>query len=120
MVLQQLFKLGQKSQEEEFKDKMKEEMEAKKASEQSEKSSDFQHFLKSPESVRLIEDWKKKGFTKRGVTKLLAILFPAFKSNKGVVSAAKDLLASLKGEDGLSRVLSILKLVPEGIMRGLK
>ena len=119
MVLQ-LFKLGQKSQDEEFKDKVKEELATKKAAEQTEKSSDLKAFLKTPEAVRLVEEWNKKGFKKRGITNLLRALFPAFKSNKGVISNAKDLLASLKGEDGLSRVLSILKLVPEGIMKGMR
>ncbi len=118
----QLLKFGQKSQEEEFSEKMKEELAARKSTEKGpeEKTENFQEFLKTPEVTKLITDWKKKGFTRRGLVKLLLILNPMYKSNKGVISAAKDMLSSLKGEDGLSRVLGILKLVPEGIMKGMK
>jgi|GEM_PF-2598661 hypothetical protein len=116
-----LLKLGQKSQEEEFSEKMKEEMAARKSSEKAEeKTENFQEFLKTPEAAKLITEWKKKGFTRRGLVKLMLILHPMYKSNKGIVSAAKDILSSLKGEDGLSRVLGVLKLVPEGIMKGMK
>jgi len=117
-----LLKLGQKTQDEEFSEKMKEEMAARKSTEKAgaEKTENFQEFLKTPEVAKLITDWKKKGFTRRGLVKLLLILHPMYKSNKGVIAAAKDMLSSLKGEDGLSRVLGVLKLVPEGIMKGMK
>jgi len=118
----QFLKLAQKTPEEEFKEQAKQELESKKAQKgpTEEKAENFQEFMKSPEVARLVSEWKKKGFTKRGITKLLSILFPMFNSNKSVLASAKDLLASLKGEDGLSRVLSVLKLVPEGIMKGMK
>lgn len=118
----QLLKFGQKSQEDEFNEKMKEEMSARKSTEKppEEKTENFQEFLKTPEVTKMVTEWKKKGFTRRGLVKLFEILHPLYSSNKKVVSAAKDILSSLKGEDGLSRVLGVLKLVPEGIMKGMK
>jgi hypothetical protein len=115
----QLFKFAEKSPEQEFKEQAKAELESKKAQTEvkEEKAETAEKFLKTPEAVRVIEEWRKKGYTKRGVVKLLMVLYPMFKSNKSIVSAAKDLLASLKGEDGLSRLLGVLKLVPEGIMK---
>jgi len=118
----QILKFGQKSPEEEYKEQAKAEFESRRSMQESVKSEEkvqtAEQFLKSPEAQRFIEDWKKKGYTKRGVVKLLLVLYPFTKGKKGgVLTAAKDLLASLKGEDGLSRLLGVLKLVPEGIMK---
>ncbi|MFA6530978.1 MAG: hypothetical protein WCT31_04560 [Candidatus Micrarchaeia archaeon] len=113
-----LFKQVQKNPEEEYAEKAREELAAKKAGPTEEKTENFQEFIKTPEAKKLIAEYtKNKKFTKRGVVKLLLILHPMMKSNKGVTSAAKDILSSLVGEDGLSRLLGVLKLVPEGIMK---
>ncbi len=80
----------------------------------------FDQFLKTPEAKKFTDDWKKKGYTKRGVSKLLEVLWPIYNEKKGVLKAAGDILASLKGEDALGKLLSALKLVPEGIMKVIK
>ena len=82
-----------------------------------EKSESFEAFVKTVAVKKFQEDWKKKGLTKRGVSKLLLLLWQMHKSNKGVIQAAKDILSVLKGEDALGRLLGALKLVPEGIMK---
>jgi hypothetical protein len=81
------------------------------------KSDSFDKFLKTPETKKFMEDWKKKGYTKRGVVKLLLVLWPIYNDNKSILKAAEDILASLKGEDALGRLLNALKLVPEGIRK---
>lgn len=116
-----LFKQVQKNPEEEYAEKAKDELAMKKASATEEKTENFQEFIKSPEVKKLVSEYtKNKKFTKRGVVKLLLVLHPMMKSNKGTLASAKDVLSSLVGEDGLSRLLSVLKLVPEGIMKGEK
>ena len=80
----------------------------------------FDQFLKTAEAKKFTEDWKKKGYTKRGVSKLLQILWPIHNEKKGVLKAAEDILASLKCEDALGKILSALKLAPEGIMKVIK
>src|SRR3989338_10333403 len=82
-----------------------------------EKSESFEAFAKTVAVKKFHDEWKKKGFTKRGVSKLLILLWPMHKSNKGVIQAAKDILSCLKGEDALGRLLGALKLVPESIMK---
>lgn len=102
-----LLKFGEKKEEEEPKEEMK-------------KPESVDAFLKTQEAKKFTEEWKKKGYTKRGVSKLLSILWPIYNDKKGLLKAAQDILASLKGEDALGKLLSALKLVPEGIMKVIK
>lgn len=99
--------------------KFKEEKEGEMKEEQKPEQN-FDQFLKTPEAKKFMEDWRKKGYTKRGVSKLISILWPIHSEKKGVLKAAQDILASLKGEDALGKLLSALKLVPEGIMKVIK
>lgn len=80
----------------------------------------FEQFVKTPEAKKFMDDWKKKQYTKRGISKLLAILWPIHKDGKSVLKAAGDILSALKGEDALGKMLSALKLVPEGILKVIK
>ena len=82
-----------------------------------EERATFDDFIKTRETVLFMKKWQKKGYTKRGVTKLLHVLWPRYKEGKGIRHAAEDILSSLIGEDGLGKVLSALKLVPEGLRK---
>jgi hypothetical protein len=82
-----------------------------------EKSATFTAFVKARDTQKFLSTWQKKNYTKRGVTKLLLTLWPLYNSDKKIRQAAQDILSSLIGEDGLSKVLSALKLVPEGIRK---
>lgn len=81
------------------------------------KSDSVGSFLKTPETRQFMSEWKGKGYTKRGITKLFSALWGLHNSDKNVRGAAKDILSSLIGEDGLGKVLGALKLIPEGIMK---
>lgn len=91
-------------------------------SKKSDKSDSVQDFLKTPEMKSLIKEYSetKKAYTKRGITKLVQHLWPLFDSNSKMTKAVSEILKALKGEDGLQGMLSALKLIPEGIMKGLK
>src|SRR3989338_6218704 len=74
-------------------------------------------FLKSNEAKKLAEKWRGKGFTKRGVTRLLRNLWLLSKSDKDALKEGDGILSSLKGEDGLGKILGVLKLATEGLMK---
>lgn len=83
-----------------------------------EKSVTFNEFTKTAEVKKFISEWKdKKKFTRRGVEKLLSVLWLQHDSNKGILKAAGDILSALTGEDGLLKVLTGFKLIPEGLRR---
>ena len=82
------------------------------------KSSDFKEFVKTAEAKTFVKDWQqKKNFTKRGIEKLLNVLFLQHDSNKKILKTAGDILSALTGEDGLLKVLTGFKLVPEGLRK---
>ncbi|MEM4367110.1 MAG: hypothetical protein QW035_03200 [Candidatus Anstonellales archaeon] len=85
----------------------------KKPDEVSEVSMD--EFLSNSATKSFINEWKSRGFTKRGVVELLLLLYPLYKQLgvQGVLSKAKKLLEKLSGMDELRDVLSSLKLRPE-------
>ena len=82
-----------------------------------EKSSSFEEFSKKKEVKEFTDNWKKKGFTKRGVSDLLLILWYREASDKGILKAAGDLLSKLKGEDALSSVLGLFKIKSEPLLK---
>ncbi|MBI5051183.1 hypothetical protein HZC08_00320 [Candidatus Micrarchaeota archaeon] len=86
------------------------------------KSNSVQDFLKTQEIKKMVKDFSenKKAFTKRGITKLIQHLWPSFSSDRKLTKAVSEILKALRGEDGLQGMLSALKLIPEGIMKGLK
>ncbi|MBI2079460.1 hypothetical protein HYT84_01740 [Candidatus Micrarchaeota archaeon] len=90
----------------------------------SEKSTSLNEFLRTPEMKKIIYTYTgsktKNPYTKRGITKLAQTLWPSFDSNKKMANAISGILKSLRGEDGLQGFLNALKLIPEGIMKGLK
>ncbi len=86
-----------------------------------EKAASFKEFTKLPETRKFVSEWmKKKNFTRRGVEKLLEILWLQHDSNKKILRAAGDILSALTGEDGLLKVLSGFKLIPEGLFKIIK
>lgn len=101
--------------------KLKEEKPPEEAPKPEERLTTFENFLKEPETKKLIEKWTtKKGqqFTKRGITKLLHVLWIFHGSNKNARKAAEDILSSLVGDDALGKLLNVFyKLVPEGLMK---
>lgn len=102
-----------------FKPQFKEE-EPKQAQEkppEEQKSPNVDTFLKSPETQKFVNEWKKRGYTRRGLTKLFMTLWVMHDSDAKVRKAARDIISSLIGEDGLGKVLSALKLVPEGLRK---
>ncbi len=99
-----------------FKEKDEEDLQQTKAP--SEKSESLNAFLKTPETKKFVSEWQeKKKFTKRGIEKLLGVLWLQHDSNKKIMKAAGDILSALTGEDGLLKVLSGFKLVPEGLRK---
>lgn len=99
-----------------FKEKDEEEKEEVKVTQ--DKSESFDKFVKTTESKKFVSDWQeKKKFTRRGIEKLLKVLFLQHNSNKTVLKAAGDILSSLTGEDGLLKVLTGFKLVPDGLRK---
>ncbi len=74
-------------------------------------------FIKSQEARKLAEKWKAKGFTKRGIGQLLRVLWLFHKSDKTALKEGDGILSALKGEDGLGRILGVLKLATEGLMK---
>ena len=101
-----------------FKDKDEEDAPQIKIAANEEKSANFKEFTKAPEVKKFVSDWKqKKNFTRRGIEKLLLVLFLQHDSNKKVLKAAGDILSALTGEDGLLKVLSGFKLIPEGLRK---
>jgi len=97
-----------KSDDEEFKEAMKNAKPLKGKT-----SRKIDDFIKTEEAKKLIKEWSKKGFKKRGVTALLMILWLHEGSDKKALKAAKDILSKLKGTDLFARFLDILKLAPE-------
>lgn len=85
------------------------------------KAANFVEFTKMPETKKFVSNWMdKKKFTRRGVEKLLEVLWVQHDSNKKILKAAGDILSALTGEDGLLKVLSGFKLIPEGLLKMLK
>lgn len=78
-----------------------------------EKSSSYDEFSKKKEVKQFIDNWKKKGYTRRGVQDLLLILWYRENTDKGILKAAGDLLSKLKGDDALESVLSLFKIKSE-------
>ena len=86
-----------------------------------EKSGSFVEFTRLPETKKFVSEWmNKKKFTRRGIEKLLEVLWLQHDNNKKIRKAASDILSALTGEDGLLKVLSGFKLIPEGLRRILK
>ncbi len=109
MVLTMLLGLLKFKEEDEEKTEVKQNLE---------KSALLTDFLKATETRKFISDWKeKKKFTRRGIEKLLGVLFFQHDSNKKALKAAGDILSALTGEDGLMKVLGGFKLVPEGLRK---
>ena len=79
--------------------------------------STAESFLKSQEAKKLADKWKAKGFTKRGISQLLRVLWLFRKSDKDALKEGDGILSALKGEDGLGKILGVLKLATEGLMR---
>ncbi len=100
--------------------KQKDEKKEEVLKQEFDKEKSFENFLKTPEVKKFLNEWRKKEYTKRGVSKLLLILWPLYNNKKSILKAAEDILASLKGEDALSKLINALKLVPEGIMKVIK
>jgi len=96
-----------------FKEEDKEEIKVTQ-----DKSESVDKFLKTGETKKFVSEWQeKKKFTRRGVEKLLGVLWLQHDSNKKILKAAGDILSALTGEDGLMKVLSGFKLVPEGLRK---
>ncbi len=86
-----------------------------------EKAGSFVEFTRLPETKKFVSEWmNKKKFTRRGVEKLLQVLWLQHDNNKKILKAASDILSALTGEDGLLKVLSGFKLIPDGLRRILK
>ena len=103
-----------------FKPVMKDQEEPKQVQDkppEEQKSPSAEAFLKTPETQKFVSEWKKKGYTRRGLNKLFMTLWVMHGSDAKVRKAAKDIVSSLIGEDGLGKVLSALKLVPEGLRK---
>lgn len=84
------------------------------------KSASLETFLGTAATKKFLSSWKKKGYTKRGMTKLFLTLWMLHDSDKNVRNAANDILSSLIGADALGKLLGALKLAPEGLVKGLK
>ena len=93
---------------------------------ESQKSSDFEDFLKTPEAKEFVKDWSEKTregkpmYTKRGISSLLRELYPNYDTNKAVLRTADKILKLLGGMDGLTGFLAGWKAKSEGLMKGLK
>jgi hypothetical protein len=89
-----------------------------------EKSSSAEDFVKTPEAREFVSKWmdaEKDGeqmYTRRGIVRLLTMLFPVFDSNRKVLSNADELLKMLGGMDGLQGFLMGWKAKSEGIIKG--
>ena len=88
--------------------------------EEQKKTDSSSEFLKSKEAQGVVNEYAKKGYTKRGVSELLRKMFVLYGSKDMALKEGKGLLASLKGEDGLGRVLGMLKLASEGLRKTIK
>ncbi len=93
---------------------------------ESQKSSNADDFLKTPETKEFINSWAgkmkddKPVYTKRGITSLLRELYPNYDSNKAILLGADKVLKLLGGMDGLTAFLAGWKAKSEGLIKGLK
>ena len=77
------------------------------------KSKNVKEFLKSIKGQKVLLLAKKLGFTVRGVTELIFLIWPLFDTDDELSSIVGNLLRQLKGVDGLNVILKVLKLVPD-------
>ena len=102
------------------------EMQKPTNSKEEEKSSNVEDFLKTPEVREFTKEWSSKTrdgkaiYTKRGITRLLTLLFPNYNSNRKTISAAAEVLNMLGGMDGLTGFLAGWKAKSEGLLKGIK
>lgn len=81
--------------------------------------TDYAKFMKERETREFLENWKKKGYKKVGITELLFrmwLLSGSKKSSKFLLKDAAEILEKLKGEGGWFSFLSELKLTPEKLL----
>lgn len=81
------------------------------------KSKSVKDFLKTVNGQKLMNLAKQLGFTVRGVTELIFLLWVLFDSDSELTSTVMNLLKQLKGVDGLNTILKVLKLVPDKLKK---